>query len=42
MVAPVRAMASQAPSHNPGAVTSKVFFDMEIGGNNAGVPAPTQ
>lgn len=30
----VRAMASQA--HNPGAITKKVFFDMEVGGNKAG------
>lgn len=30
----VRAMAAKA--HNPGAITKKVFFDMEIGGNKAG------
>jgi hypothetical protein len=32
----VRSMATAAPSHNPTAITKKVFFDMEIGGNNAG------
>lgn len=36
LVTPVRAMATAAPSHNPQAVTKKVFFDMEIGGNPAG------
>lgn len=30
----VRAMASKA--HNPAAITKKVFFDMEVGGNKAG------
>jgi hypothetical protein len=30
----VRTMAAKA--HNPGAITKKVFFDMEIGGNKAG------
>lgn len=34
MMAPVRAMATQ---HNPEAITEKVFFDIEIGGNKAGV-----
>ncbi|KAF8073224.1 GapC [Scenedesmus sp. PABB004] len=33
--APVRCMAT-APSHNPGAVTKKVFFDIEIGGQKEG------
>jgi hypothetical protein len=32
----VRAMATAGPSHNPTAITKKVFFDMEIGGNAAG------
>lgn len=36
----VRAMASQA--HNPGAITKKVFFDMEVGGNKAGAQQPGQ
>lgn len=37
---PVRAMATAAPEHNRDKVTKKVFFDMEIGGQPAGVFAP--